>query len=786
VSYEVSHATSLALHCKTPMDAIRAPTCLVRGIAIGALLAWFPVLVGAQSAPGADERRQADRLLTVDCLLPGQVRQLGTSMTYLTPRRAVRTSIADCEVRGGEYVAYDRADYATALKVWQTAADQGDKEAQTNLGEIYERGVGGAPDYEKAGFWYRKAADQGYARAQIDLGFLYEQGHGVPRDPAAALQLYRKAAGLNGTVSLESQPGPSADEVKRLHDELDRTRQELEKARRELDQQRIQTSAEIERLTQRKVAAAAAGNGQETQRLETLLSQREKELDDRRAQVAKFERSADESRQRLAQLEGESVAMRRDLETTKEQLAKSQREIRDREQAAIAQEQELEATRHELAQQKKGGAGVDSARVQTLEAEIARRNDELSRQRQAIARLEGQSTGFRNAVAKLESTSTTVGKEAAPPSIQILDPSVIVTGNSVSVRVRPGSASRRIVGHVAAPAGIASLTVDGRDVQLDSDGFFTSNVALSGAITRALLLATDRLGKRDTVSIVLETDAVQDARSRGPANRPDLGSYHALLIGDGAYRNLPQLAFADADVRELASVLHERYGFEVTTLVDATRYQILSQFNRLAQTLGERDNLLVYYVGHGKLDESSRVAYWLPVDAAATRDANWISSDDITRMVGPMRARHVLVVADSCYSGLLTRSSISEPAPDATDEQRGAWLASVAGKKSRHLLWSGRCTPVQDRDGKHSLFASMLIEALTVNDDVLDGKRLGDAVAVRVLRESRGGAGAGPLPDYRPIRFADNDGGEFVFPAPKTTSRTASTRPFATAPATRN
>jgi hypothetical protein len=53
----------------------------------------------------AAESRQADRLLTVDCLLPGQVRQLGTSMTYLTPRRPVRTSAADCEVRGGEDVA---------------------------------------------------------------------------------------------------------------------------------------------------------------------------------------------------------------------------------------------------------------------------------------------------------------------------------------------------------------------------------------------------------------------------------------------------------------------------------------------------------------------------------------------------------------------------------------------------------------------------------------------------------------------------------------------------------
>ena len=765
--------------------AVGAVRASARACVRGALLACCSLLAAAQSAPGADERRQADRLLTVDCLLPGQVRQLGTSMTYLTPRRPVRTSIADCEVRGGEYVAYDRADYATALKVWQAAADQGDKEAQTNLGEIYERGLGGTPDYEKAAMWYRKAADQGYARAEIDLGFLYEQGRGVPKDPAKALDLYRKAAGLNGTISLEAPGGASADEVKRLRDELDRTRQELEKARRDLDQQRIQTSAEIERLTQRKVAAAAAGNTQETQRLETLLSQREKELDERRAQVAKFERTAEESRQRLAQLEGESASMRRELDTTKAQLAQSQREIRDRQEAAIAQEQELEATRTQLAQQKQGGA-PDSARVRALEAEIARRNDELERQKQAIARLEGQSAGFRSTVAKLESTSAAVAQDSAPPTIQVVDPSVIVTRNSVFVAIGRGSASRRVVGHVDAPAGLASLTIDGRPEKVDGNGFFTSNVALSGALTRVMLVATDRLGRADALALEFGSDAAQTAARRASSGRLDLGRYHALLIADRSYRNLPELPFAQADVEALGSVLRERYGFAVATLVDATRYQILSELSRLAQTLGERDNLLVYYVGHGKLDEGSRVAYWLPVDAGATRDANWISSDDVTRMIGPMRARHVLVVADSCYSGLLSRSSISETAPDATDEQRASWLAGVATKKSRHLLWSGRCTPVPDRDGKHSLFASMLIEALTVNDDVLDGKRLGDAVAVRVLRESRGGAAAGALPDYRPIRFADNDGGEFVFPAPKSSSRTASTHTPDAAPSARN
>ena len=61
-------------------------------------------------------------------------------MTYLSPQRAVKTTGSDCEIRGGEYVAYDRANYATALLVWQPPADQGDPKAQTYVGEIFEKG----------------------------------------------------------------------------------------------------------------------------------------------------------------------------------------------------------------------------------------------------------------------------------------------------------------------------------------------------------------------------------------------------------------------------------------------------------------------------------------------------------------------------------------------------------------------------------------------------------------------------------------------------------------------
>ena len=67
-----------------------------------------------------------DRLMVVDCLLPSQVRKVGGSITYLTARHAIKTVASECEIRGGEYVAYDRANFATAFQVWMPKAKDGD------------------------------------------------------------------------------------------------------------------------------------------------------------------------------------------------------------------------------------------------------------------------------------------------------------------------------------------------------------------------------------------------------------------------------------------------------------------------------------------------------------------------------------------------------------------------------------------------------------------------------------------------------------------------------------
>ena len=86
------------LHCRAVSTGLLA-LCA----AIFTVLPVSPQPVSAQNS--------GDEFLTVDCLLPGQVRKLGRKLIFLAPRRTVRTSQTDCEIRGGKYVSYDRASY---------------------------------------------------------------------------------------------------------------------------------------------------------------------------------------------------------------------------------------------------------------------------------------------------------------------------------------------------------------------------------------------------------------------------------------------------------------------------------------------------------------------------------------------------------------------------------------------------------------------------------------------------------------------------------------------------
>ena len=90
--------------------------------------------------------------------------------------------------------AYDKGDIATALREWRPLAEQGDAEAQYNLGQMYRKGKGVLQDYKEAVKWYRKSAEHGLERAQNILGFMYANGKGVTQDYKEAVKWYRKSA----------------------------------------------------------------------------------------------------------------------------------------------------------------------------------------------------------------------------------------------------------------------------------------------------------------------------------------------------------------------------------------------------------------------------------------------------------------------------------------------------------------------------------------------------------------------------------------------------------------
>ena len=135
--------------------------------------------------------------IVVDCQLPGKLRKLGGTRTYLTPGRLIRTSAVVCRTRGGEYTLGDLASGTLSLQRWLNPAGKGDAEAQYYVARIHANGMDNVPvNYSEAARWYQKAADQGFSEAKQELGYLYERGFGVEKDALKALNLQRDASGL--------------------------------------------------------------------------------------------------------------------------------------------------------------------------------------------------------------------------------------------------------------------------------------------------------------------------------------------------------------------------------------------------------------------------------------------------------------------------------------------------------------------------------------------------------------------------------------------------------------
>jgi hypothetical protein len=231
----------------------------------------------------------------------------------------------------------------------------------------------------------------------------------------------------------------------------------------------------------------------------------------------------------------------------------------------------------------------------------------------------------------------------------------------------------------------------------------------------------------------------------------NFGKYYALVIGSNDYKYLPKLGTAKTDAMDIAEALRTAYGFEVKLLTNATRDEILDAFDAYRKKLTESDNLLIYYAGHGWLDEESDRGYWLPVDAKSDQRRDWISTADVTDALKALNAKHVMVMADSCYSGTLVRGiKVQENVPD--------YIRKMVDKRARLVITSGGLEPVADSaGGKNSPFATVFLDVLKSNKGVMDGTNMFSKMRRPVMLK------ADQTPEYADVRKAGHEGGDFLF-----------------------
>ncbi len=604
---------------------------------------------------------QSDNYEIVDCELAGQVIRIGTGYATTGRARALRTSADDCAIRGGYFAVADQAKYQTALKVWLPLAEQGDLQAQLYLGQIYEKGLGQAPDPQAALRWYQRAAERGFAPAQNALAMLYENGLATGKpEGKLALDWYRKAAGFNEGLRYESDVTKRDAEIKNLTIELQKTREKAETLREQLRNKNIELDAEVRQLQQQLQSAIAARDQALQQRTEQALS------------------------------------------------------------------------------------GAETALQENQQA-IAQTSAELNRANQASAALNGNSG---------------TAADTTAPKIELLEPRSLAMRGLLAVPVQASKV--RVSAKIISTQKITLVTINGTPMQMGSDAIVRADINASQATTLVEIIAKDDQGLIGKLPFVLTQANLMPPPQTFAANTRSLGKYHALVIGNDQYQFWDQLQTPRADAQAVAEVLKSRYGFQVTLLLNAKRADIFKALAKYRNSLGEDDNLLVYYSGHGSWDSANQQGYWIPVDGQKDDLSNYISSSDITDQISVMAARQVLVVADACYSGVLVRSVAEQALPNNASRDQN--LLSLAQLKSRKVISSGNIRQVMDGGaGNHSIFAKQFLDSLSRRDQAFAARELYEEIAPRVA-DAAAGFGEQQEPQYGQLRLAGHIGGDFIFP----------------------
>lgn len=242
------------------------------------------------------------------------------------------------------------------------------------------------------------------------------------------------------------------------------------------------------------------------------------------------------------------------------------------------------------------------------------------------------------------------------------------------------------------------------------------------------------------------------------------GIFRALIVGNNIYRDSkghwPSLSTAVGDARALESTLRDQYGFtDIVFLENATRRDVLLAIADLSKRVLANDSVVVYYAGHGYLDTDSNRGYWVPTDAKGSDHTTFLRNSTIRDEISIIadRAKHTLLISDSCFSGTLLRASTRGINENLNTE---AYYDKVSKKKSVQIMSAGGVEYVDDdyRQSGHSPFTYFLINELKTNDKpLITLSELSSNVTKAVANNVK------QVPESGVLQGAGDELGEFIF-----------------------
>ena len=334
-------------------------------------------------------------------------------------------------------------------------------------------------------------------------------------------------------------------------------------------------------------------------------------------------------------------------------------------------------------------------------------------------------------------------KDVFPPEVKITYPLV----KEKSDVEYPVVADRKTEVYITAQdkSGVRSIKINGRNAQSKFTGEYYTTISLFTGQNTIKIDAEDNMGNKSTTSFDIICTYQYDIKMNG-------GKFFALLIAENDYvdPDIPDLGNPIKDAEALKTVLLVDYAFEPDNfylLKNPTRSKIIQKFEQLSNDLNENDNLIIFYAGHGYWDAYKEIGYWLPSDATANSNSNWLRNSTVKDYIGAIKTKHTLLVTDACFSGSIFQTR-------GFKGQHVVAYQKIYNLKSRKGMTSGTLKEVPDV----SVFLHTLIKRLNQNEDkYLPVSKLFSSMRDAVLNNSPN------VPQFGTIQGAGDEGGEFIF-----------------------